>query len=193
MRGHMSHLGLFRAASLLLVGILSGCSMTLGPTASAVLTEPRSQHLGASFVSQIRLPREYNTIAGIEEAILGQIHPSSRTDQWRVSALGGYSRAPSSGGSAFGWEGAVRVGYFRGSNGDVTRGGLLSGVKIAAPIVRISGHKDPWERNDLLDVGTLMLVPEFGMNALWTGWQQPQFEGTAMLALRAYFSTNLLP
>ena len=181
-------------APLATVGALAGgCSLTLGPTATSVLTQPRSQHLGASVAVQTRLPREYSTIVGIEESLLGQLSPESHSDQWRVAGLLGYSRAPTAGGTGLGWEGAVRAGFFRGSNGNVIPAGGLLGAKLAAPIIRLTAQQDPWERNDLLDKGVLMLVPEFGINTLWSRAQDVQLEVTAMLALRVYLSTTLVP
>jgi hypothetical protein len=171
---------------------MAACSLTLGPTGTSVLTQPRSQHLGATFSAQTRLPREYSTIVGIEESLLGQLSPESHSDQWRVAGLLGYSRAPTAGGTSLGWEGAVRAGFFRGSNAAVVPAGGLLGAKFA-PIIRLTARQDPWERNDLLDKGVLMLVPEFGFNTLWSRAEDVQFEATAMLALRFYLSTTLVP
>ncbi len=189
--------GKYRFSAIALFGatgvFVTGCSLTLGPTATSVLTQPRSQHLGASVAVQTRLPREYSTVIGIEESLLGQLSPESRSDQWRVAGLLGYSRAPTAGGTGLGWEGAVRAGFFRGSNGNVIPAGGLLGAKLAAPIIRLTAQQDPWERNDLLDKGVLMLVPEFGINTLWSRAQDVQFEATAMLALRVYLSTTLVP
>lgn len=171
----------------------AGCSLTFGPTGTSVLTQPRSQHLGGTISAQTRLPREYSTIVGIEESLLGQLSPESHSDQWRVAGLLGYSRAPTAGGTGLGWEGALRAGFFRGSSANVIPAGGLLGAKLAAPIIRLTAQQDPWERSDLLDKGVLMLVPEFGINTLWSRAQDVQFEVTAMLALRFYLSTTLVP
>ncbi len=173
--------------------LAAGCSLTLGPTGTSVLTQPRSQHLGATVSAQTRLPREYSTIVGIEESLLGQPSPESHSDQWRVAGLLGYSRAPTAGGTGLGWEGSVRAGFFRGSNANLIPAGGLLGAKVAAPIIRLTARQDPWERNGLLDQGVFMLVPEFGFNTLWSRAQDVQFEVTAMLALRFYLSTTLVP
>ena len=175
------------------VVLITGCSLSLGPTGTTVLTQPRSQHLGATFSTQVRLPREYSTIAGVEESLLGQPSPESRADQWRVALFGGYSKAPTAGGSGIGWEGALRAGFFRGSNGPLVPAGALLGAKFAAPVIRLSQQQEPWERGDLFDKGVWMLVPEVGFNTLWTRAQDFQLEATAMLALRYYISTTLLP
>lgn len=179
--------------SALSAAVVLGCSLTLGPTATSVLTGPRSQHVGASFSAQTRLPREYSAIAGVEESLLGQVSPETRADQWRVAAYGGYSRAPIAGGSGIGWEGALRLGFFRGSNGNEIPAGALLGAKLAAPIIRLTAQHDPWERNDLADKEVVMLVPEFGLNTLWSSSQEFQLEATAMLAIRVYISTTLVP
>jgi hypothetical protein len=173
--------------------LLAGCSLTLGPTGTSVLSQPRSQHVGATLSTQMRLPREYSTLVGVEESLLGQLGPDTRADQWRVAAYGGYSKAPTAGGSAFGWEGALRAGFFRGSNGAQIPAGALIGAKLAAPIIRLTFQQDPWERADLFDKNVWMLVPEFGLNTLWSKAQDFQVEATAMLALRVYVSTTVIP
>lgn len=183
-----------KAAACLLVAVLAtSCSLTLGPAATSVLTQPRSQHVGATVATQMRLPREYSTIIGIEESLLGQVSPETRTDQWRVAAFGGYSRAPTAGGTAFGWEGALRAGFFRGSNAGIVPAGALFGAKLDAPIIRLTPRQDPWERRGVFDTNVWMLVPEFGLNTLWSRAQDFQLEATAMLAVRVYISTTLVP
>jgi len=97
--------------------VVVGCSLTLGPTGTSGITQARSQHVGGTITAQTRLPRDYRYIVGVEESLLGQASPESRADQWRVAALGGYSRAPTAGGTPLGWEAALRLGFFRGSNG----------------------------------------------------------------------------
>ena len=181
------------AAFAVSAAVLSSCSLTLGPTGTSVITQPRSQHVGGTFTAQTRLPREYSYIIGVEESLLGQASPESRADQWRVAALAGYSRAPTAGGTLFGWEAALRLGFFRGSNGNVIPAGGLFGAKLAFPMIRLTCERDPWERGDLLDTGVWMLVPEFGINSLVSRSQGVQLEATAVLALRFYFSTTLVP
>ena len=181
------------ARCVIVAALASGCSLTLGPTGTSVLTQPRSQHVGATVSTQLRLPREYNTIIGIEESLLGQVSPESRADQWRVAAFGGYSEAPTAGGTALGWEGALRAGFYRGSSAAIVPAGALVGAKLDAPIIRLTPRQDPWQRDNLLDTEVWMLVPEFGLNTLWSRTQDFQLEATVTLALRCYISTTLLP
>jgi hypothetical protein len=141
----------------------------------------------------MRLPRDYRYILGVEESLLGQASPESRADQWRVAALGGYSRAPTAGGTALGWEAALRLGFFRGSNGNVIPAGGLFGAKLAFPMIRLTPERDPWERADLLDTSVWILVPEFGINSLVSRADGVQLEATAILAIRYYFSSTLVP
>src|SRR6185436_14096485 len=106
---------------------VGGCAVTLGPAVTGVATSPTSTHIGSNFSASLRKPRDYRWIVGIEHMTLGQLHPPSGADQWRVAGFFGYSEAPGSGGSAFGWEGAARVGIFRGPSGDVVPLGGLAG------------------------------------------------------------------
>jgi hypothetical protein len=169
----------------------SGCSLSLGATGTRVLSSPQSSHVGPSLVAQLRKPRGYEWMLGMEEAILTQPSPSSSSDQWRVAGFFGYSRAPLGGANMFGWEAAVRAGFLRGPSGDeVPYGGLL-GLKMA-PLIRISADRDPWERDELLDTAW-MLVPEIGVNGLFPRFHDASLEVTATLAARLYLGSSVIP
>ena len=171
---------------------LPGCALTLGPSGASVLSHPTSQHLGGTLTSQVRLPHGYKYTLGVEETLMGQLKPHTSADQWRVAGLFGYSQAPTAGGPTIGWEGALRLGLYRGSEGNLVPLGLLTGARFAAPI-RLSAARDPWERSNLMDAGTCMFVPELGFNALFPEVKDVRFEVTAMLGIRYYLSTTLLP
>ena len=183
---------LLRNAAIVTFLVMPGCSLTVGPSGASVLSHPTSQHIGGTIASQVRLPRGYKYTLGIEETLMGQLNPRTSADQWRIAGLLGYSRAPNAGGSAVGWEGALRLGLYRGSDGGLVPLGLLTGAKAAVPI-RLTPQRDPWERANLKDADTFLLVPELGFNALFPELKDVRFEATAMLGVRYYFSTTLLP
>lgn len=166
--------------------------MTVGVSGTSVVSHPRSQHLGGTLTSQVRLPHGYRTVIGVEESVHGQLDPATTADQWRVAGLLGYSAAPTAGGSLLGWEAALRAGVYRGADAGLVPIGALAGAKLTAPL-RISQQHEPWERTNLIDAPTFMLVPELGCNVLFPSDRKPEFEATAMLGLRYYFSTTLLP
>jgi hypothetical protein len=169
------------------------CSVTGSAVAfrtSGAGAVPSNTHAGAAFQAALQLPREYRAMAAVEGAVVGQVDPGQRFDQWRLALAGGYSVLPDPT-ERLGYEVTGRAGFLRGSSGPAAAGGFFGGVRVGMPIL-LGARKDPWKVDDFLGM-SVMLVPEIGLEAVRPSHQDWQWEPVALLGLRIHLTSGALP
>jgi hypothetical protein len=179
----------------------TACSLSAGPVtaydiAARPSTNQNSYHGGVQGSSYLRLPGNYELIAGVQSALSGQFEPATQRDQWRFGLVAGYGREPRSYGTALGFEAVVNAGFLRGDIGDVAAtAGLYAGARVGVPI-RI-GREGPAFLHDGTLQPFLMLVPELGFQpvvAFHRGGPPAYFlEPFIALNVRLRVSSGLVP
>lgn len=141
----------------MLLGTLPSCATSLGAVGTYAPADPSSAHLGADLEGHVPVPGSQHVIMGGYAAHVFQLHPGTRSDQGRLAALVGYSNAPSPGKGPVGFEAALRLGGFRGSNGPLVPLGAL-GIATVSPLVLLAAGSREGGTTSFSDV-TWMLVP----------------------------------
>ncbi len=177
----------------LLVTVTLGCDATLGVPVTRSFADPHSTHVGGMLEARLHVPRAYDTTLGVEMAHLGQPSPTTAADQWRAGVVVGRNELLRPMGSHFSTDFSMRLGLYRGSNGDLTRLGPYTGVAFAVPI-RLTCNREPWELDELI-YPVFSLVPQVGANVLVHEFQPGggAFEILGSLSLRVTIASTLMP
>jgi hypothetical protein len=146
----------------------------------------RSNHFGVQGASYLHLPRDYGWVLGVQSAVLGQTHPKTLRDQWRIAAAFGYTSYPHFDGSPVGFEVIGHAGILRGDVGVISGPlGWYYGVRGGLPIRLDTSHAS-FQRDGELQA-RFFLVPELGVqpvHAVVTG-------GPDHVFIEPFFAVNL--
>jgi len=179
-------------SSTVAVAPLLGCATSLGGVATYAPTDPTSGHLGLDLEGHVPVPGHERIVVGGYAAHLFQVHPGTESDQGRLAAVIGYSDAPVPGQGALGFEAALRLGGFRGSNGPLVPLGAL-GIATVSPLVMLSARRPGVETATLSDV-SWALAPYASAGILVPFENvQAELELGIGVALRAYLCAPMAP
>jgi hypothetical protein len=166
-----------------LASLCGACSLSAGPTFTRPTSSGSSIHVGPSAEAALQLPRNYQTLAGIDWT-----NPGTPNDSWRLGFFYGYTTLPTAGGR-LAWELTARGGYL-GATNDSSAGGFGGGR--VAMLLRLGDLPEPWQADSAI-LATSLLVADVEFNALARSGKSVEGEISSRLMLRFHLSSALLP
>jgi hypothetical protein len=163
----------------------SGCSLSAGPAFTRPARSDSSIATGASVEASLQLPRNYQTVAGIEWTRSG-----TPSDLWRLGIFYGYTTLPTARGR-LAWEVTARGGLLGAVNETSASPGGFGGARVAM-LVHLGDTPEPWQADSPF-VARCLIVADAGVNGLARSGSSPEAEFSSRLLFRIQLSSALLP
>lgn len=140
---------------------------------------------GASIEALLQLPRNYQTVAGLEWT-----RSRTQSDVWRLGMFYGYTTLPTATGR-LAWEVTARGGLLGAGSETSAPPGGFGGARVAM-LVRLGVTPEPWQADSPF-FARYLIVADAGVNGLARSGSSLEAEFSSRLLFRIHLSSALLP